>query len=71
MKLIVGHHILVGKRKKLDKPFAVLTKNDSNDENGSVASYSAVSIIKNKLIFSVLPKPIIANVPKTMNSNGL
>ena len=71
--MIIVHHILHGKVANLEKPFAVIKKSQQATQNSEACKnnrdvnyYDIQTIIKRKIIFNGLPKPIIACVPKTL-----
>jgi chromosome transmission fidelity protein 8 len=80
--MIIGHHILYGKVQGLERPMVAARKmkkpTDSkiSDEDGELMDlgaelntnieYTVQSVIRKKIIFKTRPKPIIANLPKTV-----
>ncbi|VDK49533.1 unnamed protein product [Anisakis simplex] len=50
---VLGHQVVEGKAKTLDKPFVVLAKGEKTTEN------EVVAIIRKKILFSLRPKPIV------------
>ncbi|CAK8689987.1 unnamed protein product [Clavelina lepadiformis] len=58
--LIVGHHVIYGKKVDLEKPIAVLKK--SSEQCDGIKPLLVHAIIKTKLVFSSRPKPIILHV---------
>uniref|UniRef100_A0A023FA17 Chromosome transmission fidelity protein 8-like protein n=1 Tax=Triatoma infestans TaxID=30076 RepID=A0A023FA17_TRIIF len=62
--LIIGHHILYGKCVTMDKPYAVIQKvGDENTSGGKGTQYLVKALVKQKLLFKIRPKPIIAATP--------
>jgi len=53
--LKIAHHLLEGRLVKLQKPLAVLLRNDGADP----VSFDMVAIVKQKLVFSKRPVPIV------------
>ena len=78
--MIIGHHILYGKVQALENPLVTLekkiveTSGREGEDAGEMmevdaepqAEYRLKSIVRKKIIFKTLPKPIITNVPKTV-----
>lgn len=72
--MVIGHHILHGKVADLEKPYAVITKSEQAKQDSNVCKnnkecnyYDIRTIIRRKIIFNGLPKPIIASVPKCLS----
>ncbi|XP_045149165.1 chromosome transmission fidelity protein 8 homolog [Echinops telfairi] len=68
--LIVGHQSLYGKIIHLEKPFAILIKHTSGEQDCDEFScetstrYLVTALIKNKILFKTSPKPIFTSIPK-------
>ncbi|XP_056643922.1 chromosome transmission fidelity protein 8 homolog [Diorhabda sublineata] len=56
--LIIGHHLIYGKETKIEKPFALIEK---QEVDGKI-EFVVKAIIKNKIIFKTRPKPIVAKM---------
>lgn len=56
--LIIGHHLIYGKEAKIEKPFALIEK---QNVEGRI-EYEVKSIVRNKIIFKTRPKPIVGNL---------
>ncbi|CAL8096856.1 unnamed protein product [Orchesella dallaii] len=65
---IIGHHILVGKAEKLEKPLAVLEKRHIQTKGkDDKTEYVVRAIVKRKLCFRDRPKPIVGSMQKVVN----
>jgi len=65
--LKIAHHLLEGKLVKLQKPLAVLLRNDGADP----VSFDMVAIVNQKLVFSKRPVPIVgASAVPLFSSSG-
>jgi chromosome transmission fidelity protein 8 len=79
--MIIGHHILYGKVQDLDRPMVAARKTEKrtsskiSDEDELMdleaeletnIEYTVQSVIRKKIIFKTRPKPIIANLPKSV-----
>lgn len=58
--LIIGHHVLSGKVSKFERPLAIMECVNANDNENDV-KYELQGIVKQKLIFSERPRPIVAS----------
>ena len=65
--LKIAHHLLEGKLVKLQKPLAVLLRNDGADP----VSFDMVAIVKQRLVFSKRPVPIVgASAVASFSNSG-
>ncbi len=66
--LIIGHHLLTGKREKLMKPYVAFKKLYDNNSESKCICYEVYAVAREKLIFNQRPKPIItASSVQTLN----
>ncbi|KAI9916598.1 hypothetical protein PsorP6_017007 [Peronosclerospora sorghi] len=62
LTLRIGNHILLGKVTKLPQPFAILQKQDpdDNDRSSTSTAYEIVGVARTRVIFASRPKPVLA-----------
>ena len=61
--LIIGHHVLIGKVSKFERPLAIMEQVGSSGQ-GDEALFEVRGLVKRKLLFSDRPRPIVVHIEK-------